>query len=122
VCPAKLSASGFKRTHRKRAAFQVLAEMHAGNRIHPNGSRTFAADTKSGFLEQTKAIYLPGLPFPGIDPNVNAALSQAKEQIGLPGDQLTPPSTPFYPHRLSLAYFESDRIDLDAVDRLIGSF
>src|SRR3981081_579891 len=75
VRPAELSAGGFKRTRRERAALPVLAEMHPGNRIHANRSRTFTGHTKTGFLEQTKAIYLPALPFPGIDPNVNAALS-----------------------------------------------
>src|SRR3982074_1805924 len=108
MTPAKLSAGGFKRAHRQRAPFQVLAEMHPGNRIHKNGSRTFAVGTKSAFLEQTTPRYLPALPFLGIDPNVNAALSQAKEQICLPGDHLAPPSAALYPHRLLLAHFECD--------------
>src|ERR1700746_37205 len=79
VCPPKLSPGGFERTGRKRAVVQVLAQMHPGNCIHADGSRTLGERTESGFLEQTKAIYFPALPFLGIDPDVNAALSQAKE-------------------------------------------
>src|SRR3954471_12254951 len=73
--PAKLSPRSIKRTRSQGAAFQVLAEMHSRNRIHTDGSRTLGECAKSGFLEQTKAIYFPLLPFLGIDPNVNTALS-----------------------------------------------